>query len=152
MNDKEYVDNKCSRCLNKYNDNDLCNIVQTIDGSFKCSNEHLGQAGEFIRTDKGFIFQIDEKKKNLELYFFMDAAFGKVKKHSMNINDIVENMDIIEYKLYNFNHTYITTVKEFLDPRSNQKKMVVDGYSLNQIQILKVLSHEIFNDRCFEVM
>ena len=60
-------------------------------------------------------------------------------------------MDIIEYKLYNFNHTYITTVKEFLDPRSNQKKMVVDGYSLNQIQILKVLSHEIFNDRCFEV-
>ena len=152
MNDKEYVDNKCSRCLNKYNENDLCNIVQTIDGSFKCSNEHLGQAGEFIRTDKGFIFQIDEKKKNLELYFFMDAAFGKVKKHSMNINDIVENMDIIEYKLYNFNHTYINTVKEFLDPRSNQKKMVVDGYSLNQIQILKVLSHEIFNDRCFEVM
>ena len=151
MDDKKYVKNTCSKCLNKYNDKDLCNIVKTIDGSFKCDNVELGQVGEFIRTDKGFIFQIDEQKKNLEIYFFMDSVFGKVKKHSMNINDIVENMDIIEYKLYNFNHTYITTVKEFLDPRSNQKKMVVDGYSLNQIQILKVLSHEIFNDRCFEV-
>lgn len=152
MNDKEYVDNKCRRCLNKYNDKDLCNIVQTIDGSFKCSNEELGQVGEFIRTDKGFIFQIDEKRKNLELYYFMDAEFGNIKKHSMNINDIVENMDIIEYKLSGFDYTYIAPVREVLDPRSNQKKMVVEAYSLNQIQIIKILSHELFNDKCFEVM
>lgn len=152
MNDKEYVNNKCNRCLNKYNDKDLCNIMQTIDGSFKCSNEELGQVGEFIRTDKGFIFQIGEQKKDLEIYFFMDAVFGKVKKHSMNINDIVENMDIIEYKLYNSNRTHIATVKEFLDQKNIKRKMVEDGYSLNQIQILRVLSHEIFNDRCFEVM
>lgn len=150
MNDKKYVKNTCSKCLNKYNDKDLCNIVKTIDGSFKCSNEELGQVGEFIRTDKGFIFQIDKKKKNLELYFFMDAAVGKIKKHSMNLKDIIENMDIIEYKLSNFNHIYITTVKEFFDPRSNQKKMQIDGYSLEQIHILKILSHERFNENCFE--
>ena len=70
----------------------------------------------------------------------------------MNVKDIIENMDIIEYKLNNFNYTYIGTVREFFDPRSNQKKIYVDGYSLEQIQISKVLSHEIFNDKCFEVV
>ncbi len=152
MDDKEYVNNTCSKCLNKYNDKDLCNIVRTIDGSFKCSNEYLGKVGEFVRTDKGFIFQIDKQKRNLDIYFFGDAILGKIKKYSMNVKDIVENMDIIEYKLNNFNYTYIGTVKEFFDPRSNQKKIHVDGYSLEQIQISRVLSHEIFNDKCFEVV
>lgn len=152
MGNKEFVKSVCNRCLNRYNEKDLCNIVQVIDGSFKCSNQDLGQVGEFIRTDNGFIFQIDKQKRNLDIYFFGDAILGKIKKHSMNVKDIVENMDIIEYKLNNFNHTYIGTVKEFFDPRSNQKKIHVDGYSLEQIQISRVLSHETFNDKCFEVV
>ncbi len=41
MNDKEYVEKKCSRCKNKLNDKDLCSIVKTIDGNYRCSNEEI---------------------------------------------------------------------------------------------------------------
>ena len=99
MDDKEYVNNTCSKCLNKYNDKDLCNIVRTIDGSFKCSNEYLGKVGEFVRTDKGFIFQIDKQKRNLDIYFFGDAILGKIKKYSMNDNAISSLIESFTIKL-----------------------------------------------------
>ena len=40
MNDKEYVNNTCNKCLNKYNENDLCNIVEKINGTYGCPNEN----------------------------------------------------------------------------------------------------------------
>lgn len=39
MNEKEYIKNKCSKCINKNNSKDLCNIVKTMDGNYRCSNE-----------------------------------------------------------------------------------------------------------------
>ena len=151
MDDKKYVKNTCSKCLNKDNDKDLCNIVKTIDGKFKCCNEDLGQPGEFIRTEKGYMFLIDKNKDLLKLAFFLDASIGKIKKHSLEIRDIVEEMDIIEYKLGNFNNTYFGIVKKHEDPRSGEKTLLINGYKLKQINILKILTHERFNESCLEV-
>lgn len=39
--DKAYIKNKCTRCINKYNNQDLCNITRTFNGEYKCINEHL---------------------------------------------------------------------------------------------------------------
>ena len=41
MNDKEYVKKICSKCANRYNEKDLCNIVRTMDGNCRCSNEDI---------------------------------------------------------------------------------------------------------------
>jgi hypothetical protein len=41
MDDKEYVEKVCSRCLNRDNDKDLCNIRRTINGDYKCENEEV---------------------------------------------------------------------------------------------------------------
>ena len=41
MNDKEYIKKVCSKCANIYNENDLCNIVRTMDGNYRCSNEKI---------------------------------------------------------------------------------------------------------------
>lgn len=41
MNDKEYIKKVCSKCANRYNENDLCNIVRTMDGNYRCSNEEI---------------------------------------------------------------------------------------------------------------
>ena len=41
MNDKEYIKKVCSKCANRYNENDLCNIVRTMDGNYRCSNEKI---------------------------------------------------------------------------------------------------------------
>ncbi|MCF0125362.1 MAG: hypothetical protein HUJ68_06350 [Clostridia bacterium] len=39
--EKEYVQNVCAKCLNRLNDRDLCNIVKTINGTYKCSTEEV---------------------------------------------------------------------------------------------------------------
>lgn len=39
-NENEYVKNVCSKCINKDNDKDLCCIVKTINGTYRCSNEN----------------------------------------------------------------------------------------------------------------
>mgnify|MGYP003432201796 CR=1 FL=1 len=41
MNDKEYIKKVCSKCANRYNEKDLCNIVRTMDGNYRCSNEKI---------------------------------------------------------------------------------------------------------------
>ena len=41
MNNKEYSKKVCSKCANRYNENDLCNIVRTMDGNYRCSNEEI---------------------------------------------------------------------------------------------------------------
>lgn len=41
MNDKEYIKKVCSKCANRYNENDLCNIVRTMDGNYRCRNEKI---------------------------------------------------------------------------------------------------------------
>lgn len=38
MNDKKYVEEVCSKCENKLNDKDLCNIRGTINGKLNCVN------------------------------------------------------------------------------------------------------------------
>lgn len=41
MNCKKYVKKICSNCINRNNKIDLCNIVRTIDGNYKCNNEKI---------------------------------------------------------------------------------------------------------------
>ncbi len=57
MNEKEYLEQKCSKCKNKNNDMDLCKIVQTMDGNVKCENE-------LIEEDKTIGNIIDELLEN----------------------------------------------------------------------------------------
>ena len=38
MNDKEYVEEVCSKCENRLNDKDLCNIRININGKANCVN------------------------------------------------------------------------------------------------------------------
>ena len=38
MNNKEYVEEVCSKCENKLNDKDLCNIRININGNANCVN------------------------------------------------------------------------------------------------------------------
>lgn len=38
FNDRDFINKKCSKCANKYNDNDLCCIRKNIDGHPQCVN------------------------------------------------------------------------------------------------------------------
>lgn len=54
MNDKEYVNNTCNKCLNKYNENDLCNIVGKINGTYGCycCNRYISKRIEIVSKIK----------------------------------------------------------------------------------------------------
>jgi len=41
VNAKEYVEKVCNHCLNKANNEDLCQIVRRINGEYWCSNEKM---------------------------------------------------------------------------------------------------------------
>lgn len=38
------------------------------------------EVNEYVRTDKGYIFKIDEEKKNLQIANFLDVEYGKNSK------------------------------------------------------------------------
>lgn len=53
------------------------------------------EVGEYVRTDKGYIFKIDKEKKNLQIVNFLDAEYGKIVKHSKKLIDLIEVEDIV---------------------------------------------------------
>lgn len=47
------------------------------------------EINEYVRTEKGYIFYIDNKKK-IQALNFLDAQHGKIIRHSENIIDLIE--------------------------------------------------------------
>ena len=52
---------------------------------------------DYVRTDKGYIFKIDEEKKNLQILKFLDVEYGNIIKHSNNIIDLIEERRLCEW-------------------------------------------------------
>ena len=57
------------------------------DGLFE---EDKIEVEEYVRTNKGYIFKIDEEKKNLQIANFLDVEYGKITKHSKQLIDLIE--------------------------------------------------------------
>jgi len=53
------------------------------------------EVNEYVRTDKGYIFEVDEEKKNLQIANFLDVEYGKMIKHSKQLIDLIEVGDIV---------------------------------------------------------
>ena len=53
------------------------------------------KAGEYVRTDKGYIFKIDERKEMINLIEFFNVEYGNIVKHSKKIIYLVEVGDIV---------------------------------------------------------
>ena len=53
------------------------------------------EVNEYVRTDKGYIFKVDEEKKNLQIANFLDVEYGKMIKHSKQLIDLIECGDYV---------------------------------------------------------
>lgn len=53
------------------------------------------EVNEYVRTDKGYIFKVDEEKKNLQIANFLDVEYGKMIKHSKQLIDLIEVGDYV---------------------------------------------------------
>ena len=53
------------------------------------------EVNEYVRTDKGYIFKVDEEKKNLQIANFLDVEYGKMINHSKQLIDLIEVGDYV---------------------------------------------------------
>lgn len=161
MNEKEYIKNRCSKCINRNNIKDLCNIVKTMDGNYRCSNEKvLIELNEYIKTCTGAIRKIvsfeviDEEYQIygidkvclLPIYTEDDSKLealdsigdDQILKHNKKITELIEEGDIVIYSITS-QITKTGVVRKYTY-RANKSYLGVDGYALNQIKIKKIIT------------
>lgn len=154
MNDKEYVNNKCKRCLNRNNDKDLCNIVQTISGEYRCSNEDVIEIEEYIRNKEGFIGKVQKiippDEKMVDYYYCcestMASSYGnEIVKHNKNVIELIQVGDYINGMLI-----------EEIEKIDNKKVFYSNGrmvaWTNRDTGIETILTKEQYRDNCFEVV
>ena len=118
------------------------------------------EVGEYVRTESGHIARLLEKTEYDYLFDGVIAEpFGeqwtwlsvndgikKIVKHSKQLIDL-----IVKYRLKNFKYTNVTKVNVIRDVRSNKESILIDGYNLEQIDILEILTKEQYNINCYKV-
>ncbi len=97
------------------------------------------EVNEYVRTDKGYIFKVDEEKKNLQIANFLDVEYGKMIKHSKQLIDLIEVGDIVEIRtgLY-------SSFKYFVE---NEDNLLI----LEDWYIETILTKEQFETNCYKV-
>lgn len=116
--------------------------------------EDVIEAGEYVRTENGKIDKVVSNNYYMEKYIEAEKDFifcNSIVKHSKQLIDLIEVGDIVKYKLKNLKHTNVTTVRLVQDARSNKEKKLIDGYNLEQIDILEILTKEQYNINCYKV-
>ena len=127
------------------------------------------EVGEYIRTTEDGIIgkvkriELDEIDKSLKWYVFDKKRYDMniideiyinkpyIKSHSFNIIDLIEMGDILKYRLNNFSSIDVSEVIRITEGRTLKEYLSVKGYSLNQIEILSLITKEQFKNIEYEV-
>lgn len=105
--------------------------------------------GDYIRTSKGRIIQVDSMK-TMQMIEFLDVEYGDVTKVAEDPKHLIEPCDILRYKINQFRED-IQEVKVYKDARSGKEYLGVEGFGLNQIEVLEILTKEQFRFNSFKV-
>lgn len=117
-----------------------------------CQVEKMGCTGcyydeiavnEYIRTESGDIFIVDNEKKVIQGIKFLDVQYGKIIKHSKNIKEIIGYKDLLVYEVNGRKH------KGFIKEVNNHFE--IDHWGIDQIRILKIVTREKLLNNVFEV-
>ena len=88
---------------------DTCRVEKM--GCTGCYYDEI-EVNEYLRTESGDIFKVDEEKKILQGLKFLDVQYGNIIKHSKDATEMIFEKDIIKYKVNNSN-SKIGEVKKF---------------------------------------
>lgn len=98
---------------------DHCRVEKM--GCIGCYYDEI-EAGEYIRTDKGNIFEIDKKKKVISAIKFLDVQYGHIINHKKKLVDLVKVGDYVNgYRI----------VKIRIDPFNNKKQLFTEHWEYN---------------------
>lgn len=104
------------------------------------------EVNEYVRTDKGYIFKVDEEKKNLQIANFLDVEYGKMIKHSKQLIDLVEVGDYVNgYKVIKLKDGFAKGTMEIV--LSNNTII----YRHHSEDIETILTKEQFEANCYKV-
>ncbi|MDO4282369.1 MAG: hypothetical protein Q4D02_01920 [Clostridia bacterium] len=122
------------------------------------------QVGEYVRTFDGIIGKILEEDDIGNLGVIIDNSFlddcaditnfvryKNIKKHSFNIIDLIEEDDVLKYRLNNLSCINIDKVKVGKEARIFKEYLNVNRFSLEQIEILSIVTKEQFKSVEYEV-
>lgn len=105
------------------------------------------EVNEYVRTDKGYIFKVDEEKKNLQIANFLDVEYGKMIKHSKQLIDLIENKDILKVRIDK-------TIMFFgIDESTSDTKYkeIIKSIENGECELLEILTHQQFETNCYKV-
>ncbi len=124
-----------------------------------CRVEKMGCTGcyydeieieEYVRTDKGYIFKVDTEKKMLSAIKFLDIQYGNIIKHSKDATEIIFEKDIVRYKIHKFGNSKIGEINKYKNAKTGKPYLGVEGFGLDQIEILNLMTKEVFKRESFE--
>lgn len=81
----------------------------------------------------------------------LQDADKEILKHSFNIIDLIKPFDILEYKLKNFKFISRGIVYKDYDGRKGEYYNIVNGYRLEEVQIIRILTHEQYERNCYSL-
>lgn len=131
----------------------------TSDEWDHCRVEKMGCIGcyydeiepeEYVRTDKGYIFKVDQEKKILQGLKFLDMQYGYIVSHSKKREDLIKTKDILMYKINHLSSYKIGEVRIYKDAKSGKEYLGIEGFGLDQIKILKIMTKENFENNSYE--
>ena len=126
---------------------DTCRVEKM--GCTGCYYDEI-EVNEYIRTKSGDIFKVDEEKKILQGLKFLDVQYGNIIKHSKDATEMIFEKDIIKYKVNNSN-SKIGEVKKFKNAITGKMYLGVEGFGLDQIKVIKLMTKEKFKEEALEI-
>jgi len=117
------------------------------------------EVGEYIRTDEGYILK-ETSEKFIRILLEGKSSFGKLKKHSKNIINLIEVGDIVNgYRVLEIADSIYERSKRILIYRNEKEKyerwmyiQQYDGKVHTQDDIRTILTKEQYTKNCFEVV
>ena len=116
------------------------------------------EVGEYYRTQNGLIRKIKTIKSGKRQFTRTTVTLinGRhrledIVKHSKELKDLIESGDLIIYRLRGLKHQCKGFIRIYKDARSGKENLGIDYYSLEQIEIIKILTHEQIEANCYKV-
>lgn len=120
------------------------------------------EVGEYVRSKDGYIGRVKDiickgyPIRALEGYIVLDDENGTILnpeevKYSFNIKELIDENDIVEYKINSLSELKVGRVKNYRDARNNKQYLGVEGYDIIKIYIETILTHEQYERNCYKV-
>ena len=110
------------------------------------------EVGEYVRTDKGYIFKVDKEKVNLNIVNFLDVEYGDIIKHSKNIIDLLQEGDIVNGfsigEFYDENENKYLGIPIYDDA---QLDCIGEVRPIDSLIITTILTKEQYEKNCYTV-